>query len=183
MRSVVVCISAVVVFLTCTSKHGNDEADIAAKNNLAADGFDPNTFESFLRLDNYLTDGQIRDEEIQTIDSTCAILVNPTESQFLEMRESYGDELAVITDDNGYFQSNARGILDSASVKMIEAEKRFIRLRGENKKTWVLDIRKEGAPPWNLIIFNRRKEPEIIPAVDLTQNKTLQYFDIVTRKN
>jgi hypothetical protein len=151
------------------------------KNNFAEDGFDPNTFESFLRLDNYLTDDTIRDEEIQNVDSTCAILVNPTEAQFLEMQENYGDEIAVITDDNGYFQSNARAILDSAAVIMVEAEKRFIRLRGENKKTWVLDLRKEGAPPWNLIIFNTRKEPEIVPAIDLTENKAIQYFDIIKR--
>ena len=173
-------LTAVIFFFSCSSTQNEERNSIIdSSGNVYENGFDSNTFESFLRLDNYLTAAKINSPELQVIDSTCAILVNPTEEQFIEMKKTYEEDgLATLTDDNGYFQSYARYILDSASIKIMEAEKRFIRLVGENNQTWLLDIRKEGAPAWNLIIFNTRKEPEIIPAIDLTHNKIVQYFDV-----
>ena len=145
-------------------------------------GFDANTYESYLRLENYLTETKIPGEDIQVISFSCAILVNPTAERLSEMTEDYGeDDLATLIDDQGYFQSNARHILDSASVRIVEAEKRFIKCSGENSKTWLLDVRKEGAPPWNIILFNSRKEPEPVPATDLTRNKVAQFFDLTSQ--
>jgi hypothetical protein len=173
-------LTTVIFFFSCGSTPTEERiGTIDSAGYINENGFDSNTFESFLRLENYLCTAKIPSPELQVIDSTCAILVNPTDEQFIEMKENYGEDgLATLTDDNGYFQSNARHILDSASIKITEAEKRFIRLAGENNRTWLLDIRKEGAPAWNLIIFNTRKEPEIIPAIDLTHNKIVQYFDV-----
>lgn len=173
-------LTAIIFVFSCSSTQTEERnSAIDSTENIYENGFDSNTFESFLRLENYLTAAKITSPELQLIDSTCAIFVNPTEEQFIEMKKNYGEDgLATLTDDNGYFQSSARHILDSASIKITEVEKRFIRLVGENNKTWLLDIRKEGAPAWNLIIFNTRKEPEIIPAIDLTHNKIVQYFDV-----
>ena len=170
---------AAVIFLWACSTSQTDEPYTEADSVLNAydDGFDAHTFGSYQRLDNYLMATKIPLEDIQTIDSTSAIMVNPSTEQLSEMAEDYGvDDLATITDDQGYFQSMARHLLDSASILVVEAEKRYIRLTGENDKIWVLDVRKEGAPAWNLILFNTRKEPEIIPSTDLTTNKISQYF-------
>lgn len=127
----------VLFILSCSSTQTEvHNSSLIGTENIVENGFDSNTFESFLRLENYLTTAQITTPEIQVIDSTCAILVNPTEAQFNEMEETFGEEeLAILTDDNGYFQISARLILDSASIKMTEVENRFIRLVGENSKT------------------------------------------------
>jgi hypothetical protein len=172
-------LATVIVFFSCNSAQKEAHEDEAVKSEESLEsGFDPTSFESFLRLENYLSATKVVDSELQVIDSSCAIFVNPTGRQMKEMREAYGEEgLASLTDDNGYFQSNARRILDSVSVKIRDADKRFIKLIGEDGRTWILDLRKAGAPEWNLIIFNTRREPEIVPAIDLTQNKAVRYFD------
>lgn len=173
-------LAAIVLFWSCSSSQKDEPGHpFDSTANVYEYGFDANTFESYLRLDNYLTGIKIPPEQMQVIETTSAIVVNPTIDQLNEMTEDYGeDDLANISDDQGYFQSNARHILDSASINIIEAEKRFIKLNGDNNKSWVLDIRKEGAPAWNLILFNIRKEPEIIPATDLTRNKIAMFFDL-----
>jgi hypothetical protein len=171
----------VVIFVwSCSASHTKEQLteidSIAAATEF---GFDANTFESYLRLENYLAGAAVPEGELQVVSSSCAILVNPTAERLLEMTEDYGeDNLVTIIDDQGYFQSNARQILDWASISIVEAEKRFIKCSGENHKTWVLDTRKEGAPAWNIILFNSRKEPEPIPATDLTWNKVAQFFEL-----
>jgi hypothetical protein len=173
------CFAAVVLFASCNSpqKEVRDDETVSPEESLGS-GFDPASFESFLRLENYLSAAKIPESDLQVIDSSCAIFVNPNGRQITEMREAYGEEgLASLTDDNGYFQSNARRILDSVSVKIMDADKRFIKLKGQDGRSWILDLRKEGAPEWNLIIFNTRREPEIVPAIDLTWNRVVGYFD------
>ena len=174
---------AVIFLWSCGAAQTEERSGVADSTASAAEfGFDANTFESYLRLDNYLTGATIPAEDIQVIASSCAIFVNPTAERLSEMTEDYGeDDLATMIDDQGYFQSNARHILDSASIDIVEAEKRFIKCSGANDKTWVLDIRKEGAPAWNMILFNARKEPEPIPATDLTRNKVAQFFELNSR--
>jgi hypothetical protein len=173
-------ISSIIFFASCQSTQKDDRTSVVdSTGNFYEYGFDANTFESFMRLENYLSSAKISENEMQVIDASSVILINPTEEQILEMKEAYGDdELASLTDDNTYFQSIARHILDSLGVKTYEGEKRFIKLAGENNKTWLLDMRKPGAPAWNLVLFNKRKDPEIVPAIDLTTHKVVQYFDI-----
>jgi hypothetical protein len=173
-------ISSIILFASCQSSQKDDRTSIVdSTGNFYEYGFDANTFESFIRLENYLSSETISENEMQVIDASSVILINPTEEQILDMKEAYGDdEVASLTDDNSYFQSIARHILDSLAVKTYEGEKRFIKLAGENNRTWLLDMRKPGAPAWNLILFNTRKDPEIVPAIDLTTHKVVQYFDI-----
>jgi hypothetical protein len=173
-------ISSIIFFASCQSTQNEDRTSVVdSTGNFYEYGFDANTFESFMRLENYLSSAKISENEIQVIDVSSVILINPTEEQILDMKEAYGDDdLASATDDNSYFQSIARHILDSLAVKTHEGEKRFLKLTGENKKTWLLDMRKPGAPAWNLVLFNTRKDPEIIPAIDLTSHKVVQYFDL-----
>ena len=173
-------ISSIILFAACQSTQNDDRTSIVdSTGNFYEYGFDANTFESFMRLENYLSSAKISENEMQVIGASSVILINPTEEQILEMKEAYGDdELASLMDDNSYFQSIARHILDSLGVKAYEGEKRFIKLAGENNKTWLLDMQKPGAPAWNLVLFNTRKDPEIVPAIDLTTHKVVQYFDI-----
>jgi hypothetical protein len=173
-------IASLIVIVSCQSTQKEERTPVVdSTGHFYEYGFDANAFESFMRVENYLSSEKIDEDDWQLIDVTSALLINPTEEQIIEMEEAYGeDDLVSITDDNGYFQSIARHILDSLSIKTLEAEKRFIKLVGQNNKTWLLDIRKPGAPAWNLILFNIHKDPEIIPVMDLTSHKVVQYFDV-----
>jgi len=136
--------------------------------------------QSYFVLSNYYTAPETKPEhaDIQRIDSTCAILIYPTDEQIATLKKETGDNFMTIADDNSYYQGLAIEMLDSINVETINAEKRFITFRGKKGKLWTLDIRKEGAPAWNLIFFNRTKAPEIIPITDLSHRKIIEYFEI-----
>lgn len=140
-------------------------------------GFDENNYESFLDLNNYLVESPDTPGNVQVIDSSAVIVVNPTEEQIKEMEEKYGEDFYTIADDNSYYQSDATLKLDSLHVKTIYADKRFLKLQG-SKQNWIVDLRKEGAPEWNMIFFHADKEPEIVSAIDVTQEKIREYFGI-----
>lgn len=140
----------------------------------SVNGFNENNYESYLRLENYLSTSI--SGEIQTIDSTCAIVVDPTEDQIKKMEIEYGDDFPTIADDNSYFLSEAYLRLDSSHIKTVNANKRFLKLVGKSQ-TWILDIRKEGAPEWNMIFFHKDKTPEILSSLDATYDKIEDYFE------
>lgn len=87
------------------------------------------------------------------------------------------DDFYAAADDNIWYQGIALEMIGSAGIKSITTKGRFLKLIGENK-TWNLDIRKKNLPAWNLIFFNRNKEPEIISTIDLTTKQIVDYFDV-----
>lgn len=137
-------------------------------------------FEDVLKLDNYLVKGSVNEEDLQEISETVAILIYPTDAQIEKMEKEYGEEdFYTVADDNTYYQGTAMGMIDSLGVNTITAKNRFIRFKGrDGKSIWTLDIRKKGAPPWNLIFFHTDKSPEIISTVDLDYEKIKAYFDL-----
>lgn len=137
-------------------------------------GFNENDYESYLKLENYLSVNP--SGEIQTIDSSCAIVVDPTEEQMKKMEVEYGEDFATIADDNAYFLSEAYTRLDSSNIKTVNTNQRFLKLNGKSQ-TWILDVRKEGAPEWNIILFHKDKTPEILSSIDVTYEKIKDYFE------
>jgi hypothetical protein len=139
-----------------------------------ASGFDENNFDSYLNLNNYtVTDAAT--SNIQSINFNCAVIVNPTEDQVQSMEKEYGDDFSTMADDYSFYQSEAIVKFDSAKVKVVNAEKRFVRLIGSSR-SWILDLRKDGAPEWNIILFNIEKEPQVSSAIDVTYEKVGEYF-------
>ena len=140
-------------------------------------GFDENNYESFLELKNYRVDGEPDAAQILTVDSSGVIIINPTEGQVKEMEEKYGEDFYTIADDASFYQSEAMMRIDSAGIKKIglPSGQRYVRLKG-SASSWLLDLRKEGAPEWNMIFFNVRKEPEIVSAIDVTTDRIKQFF-------
>lgn len=129
-------------------------------------------------LDNYLTTDSFDEKTNDIIDFDCAILIYPTSEQIEEMKKNEGEEdFYVGADDSNWYQAMAIEKIDSVGIKTITANGRYIRLRGQNRN-WDLDIRKKNLPAWNLIFFKPTKEPKIISTVDLTVDKTKNYFEI-----
>jgi hypothetical protein len=141
--------------------------------------------QTFFVLRNYFsssTEKPVR-SQVQVIDSTCAILIYPTPDQLKGLQEEFGAGFDQVLDDNTYYQGLAIEMLDSIDVETINAEKRFITFKGTGSGTWTLDIRKQGAPAWNLIFFNDSKEPLIVPMSDLSHRKIIEYFDVKTNRD
>ena len=174
-------ISGVVIFLVISScgvkTTEGDLANVADSTStiLTVAGFDENNYDSFIELSNYQADNKPDPPDVQVIDSTSVIIINPTEAQVAEMEEKYGEDFYTIADDNSFYQYEAAARLDSLGIKTISAEKDFLQLQGKSEK-WILDIRKEGAPEWNMIFFHTGKKPEIVPSIDATHEKIKEYF-------
>lgn len=148
--------------------------------------FDKTDSSTYYELQNYFKDQAIAIEpaEIQMVDSTCAILIYPTEEQLAQLRAENGDAFQTIASDNIYYHGMAIQMLDSINVETVTANARYINFEGGSpSQSWTLDIRKEGAPPWNLIFFHKTKEPEIVPFVDLSRQKIIEYFQIQKKAN
>lgn len=143
--------------------------------------FDRNDPSSYLKLANYMHPLHLlpEPEEIQTVDSTCALLIYPSDEQLEALKKESGDDFRMIATDNTYYHGVAIEMLDAINVETIVAEARYIDFSDpKTKKLWRIDIRKEGAPAWNLIFFKEGHEPEIIPYADLSKEKIHEYFEI-----
>ncbi len=135
-------------------------------------------YESYYQLDSYLVNTNQDTANFQTIDTTCAILIFPTEKQIELMQEEHGEDFYTIADDNSFYQSQAITFLDSLNIHtIIVGSKRYLKLIDENKKEWILDIRQNGAPGWNLIFFSSNKKPKVVPAIDVTNELIMGFYN------
>jgi hypothetical protein len=141
-------------------------------------GFDENNYESFLNLENYKSAETPDPSEIRRVDSSAVIIIHPSVQQIKEMEEKYGEDFYTIADDASFYQAEAMMRIDSLGVKkiVIDDAHNYVHLKG-SAKTWLLSIRKEGAPEWNMIFFHITKDPEIISAIDVTTDKIKEFFE------
>lgn len=173
----------ILILLICSScgvknvETMSSSVDSVSPDSTVATGFDENNYESFLNLDNYIASALPNPADVQIIDSSAVIIINPTEEQIKEMEEKYDEDFYTIADDNSFYQAEAMMRLDSVGIKTVNAEKRYLKLKGKNSE-WVLDIRKEGAPEWNMILFTAEKSPEIVSSIDVTREKIREFFNL-----
>lgn len=134
---------------------------------------------SYFLLANYFKDPEVVPEkkELQLVDSTCAVIVYPTDEQLASLKTETGEKFMELADNYSYYQGIAIEMLDSIDIGTVAAEKRYITFKGPKKKLWELDVRKDGAPAWNLIFFKTNKDPEIISITALSRDKIMDYFE------
>ena len=155
-------------------------ADTVAADTLTTkSNFNKNDSTTFFVLTNYLKDSaqEVPRTDLQVVDSTCAVIIYPTDAQLDILKFETGDKFMEIADAYSYYQGIAIVLLDSIDIGTIEGEKRFITFKGPKSKKWELDVRKEGAPAWNLIFYKTSKDPEIVSITDLSREKILSYFE------
>jgi hypothetical protein len=127
-------------------------------------------------LKSYLDDQKVDTASLQTIDYRCALVIDPTDEQIQEMKKKYGeDDFYTMADDGNYYQATATKLLDSLGIKTVWANKPFVRFIGANK-VWTLNLGRKGLPVWNLILFNKNKEPKIVGTAGLTTEAIDNYF-------
>ena len=133
-------------------------------------------FDRWYKIQNYIIQGNIPDDSIQVVDAVGVIVINPTDEQIDKMIREYGeDDFYTVADDNSFYQASAMAQLDSFAVHTVLAEKRYLKLAG-NGKTWLIDVRPEGAPEWNMIFFDKKQEPKVMSAIDVTPEELASYF-------
>lgn len=133
-------------------------------------------FDRWYQIQNYIVQGNIPDDSIQVVDAVGVIVINPTDEQIDKMIREYGeDDFYTVADDNSFYQASAMAQLDSFAVHTVMAEKRYLKLAG-NGKTWLIDVRPEGAPEWNMIFFDKTQEPKVMSAIDVTPEELASYF-------
>ena len=161
-------------FLPSCSKSTTEGTDhsVASDSAQAESEFD---YDKLFILESYLADGNFGENELQTIDSTCAIFVFPTEEQLENLKKTEGaDNFETILDDGNFYQAAAMNLI--LGFKTITANSRYLVLKGQ--QTWALDIRRKNLPEWNLILFQVNKAPIIVPTAGLGPETILEYFQI-----
>ena len=172
----------IIIILVCfscgvkTVETASSVAD-ATPSDSAQNGFDENNYESFLDLENYKVNEIPDASDIEVVDSSSVIVVVPSEQQVKEMEEKYGEDFYTIADDASFYQAEAMMRLDSVGVKkvVVGSVQRYVQLKGTSG-SWLLDVRKEGAPEWNMIFFHVDKTPEIVSSIDVTTDKIKEFF-------
>jgi hypothetical protein len=157
----------------CTKRNGTTTSQ--------EDSIDSKPVYTALTLDEYKefynSDSTVVNTDL-IIDFDCAVLIYPTEEEIDEMRKKYGDEdFYIIADDNNWYQGMAIDMLDSVGIKKATVHCDSLRFRGEDK-VWGFDLKRDSLSGWNIILFSRRKGPQVISAVDLTTREIRDYFDI-----
>lgn len=186
-------LTTILIFTMCTSPKtestdkdstGVGESVAESAKDTVAEEAPSKDYGSSIELKKYLvSENGISPDEIQVIDSTCAISIWPTDQQIEKMQnEMDDDEYNTIVDDNSYYLGEAINRIDSLQLKIVLAKKRYLKLKG-TQATWFLDIRSDSVPEWNLIFFNVNKEPQIADQVDVAVNPKAkailrQYFDL-----
>ncbi len=150
-----------------TSTHG-DSLAIESADSIALD---------YSQLDNYLQAGVTDTTTVETIDFDCAVLIYPTEEQIASMEKEYGDDFYTVADDAQFYQAAAIEKLDSAGIpQVVSNSKRYLKFKG-NSREWTLDVRKKGAPEWNVIFFKKERQPRIAYAIDVNSDSIQSYFN------
>lgn len=180
MTRIILPLAVLLFAAACSSnRSGEDVNDTLSRGDMAIPEEYGNEYERFMDIDGYSVDSMaVRPDQLQVIDSTMAIIINPTIEQMADMEEEYGEDFPTVADDAGFYHANAVITLDSLQVKTRIAQKRYLKFQGDGGKTWLVDLRMEGAPEWNIIFFHTQKTPRVISAIDVDRRVIQQYFDI-----
>lgn len=131
----------------------------------------------YLVLDSYACLEPADTSLVEIIDQDCALIIYPTDQQIEDMKKEYGeDDFYTIADDSQYYQAMAIEKLDSAGIKKEGTEKRYVKFTGTGFSR-TLDIRRKGAPAWNIILFKIDKAPKVVTGIDLTVDSVKTYFN------
>ncbi len=152
----------------------NDSTSFSQKDSTKA----PSNYQK-LTFDDYIETKTVSAGEVQEISESCALIISPTDDQIEQMKKEYGeDDFYTVADDATFYQGTARKIIDSLGVKTIDANKSLVKFNGSQQKSWTLTIRRKYAPEWNIILFHKEKQPEIVTPIDATGEKVKKYFGL-----
>ena len=114
-------------------------------------------------------------KDIQTVPARCAVLVYPSDEQIKSSKEELGDEGAETAGDDGsFYMSQVITNLEVLKVPQIVAKRRYLRLKGSGGL--LIDLRKDGAPYFNLVLCSNSKSPVLRSPIDASKDFIEGYF-------
>ena len=114
-------------------------------------------------------------KEIQIIPVRCAVLIYPSDEQIKSVREELGDEDSETAGDDGnFYMSEVITTLEALKVPQIVAKRRYLRLNGQ--RGVLIDLRKDGAPFFNLLLCSNSKPPVFKSPIDANKEFIEAYF-------
>ena len=102
------------------------------------------------------------------------VLIYPDDDQIAALRQRGEEAYNISVDDGMYYHGMALEVLSGLNIRIVTAEKRFLRFRGKNQR--LLDIRKKNLPYWNLLLFASDVDPMIVEAATLDRATVAHYF-------
>lgn len=178
MKSFAAIVLIAFVLASCNQSKKEEIAQDSAAVVTDSSSIKEEIIEDPFKLETYLFQGKVNGNDVQTISETSVLVVNPTDEQIEEMKEEYGEEdFYTIADDASFYQAGALSLIDSLGIKKVNAEKPFALLIGEAAPVTV-NLRRKGAPGWMIILFNKKKTPKIVPAIDVNREMLNEYFDL-----
>jgi hypothetical protein len=112
------------IFISCSSREPSSSEANDSDTTSVID-------QRFYNIDAYLETSVVNNNDVEIIESDCALLISPTEDQIAAMIKEYGEEdFSTIADDNAWYHSSARMLLDSIGVRIISPATRYVRFVG-----------------------------------------------------
>lgn len=169
MRPILIVLSILV--FACSGRR--DESVAGVQDTLQSTGsFNSYLPETYTNLQNYLAKPG---EAAITITKPVVLLVNPTLEQIDSLEKEFGEDFYTIADDAAYYMSNANSLIDSLQIPTENATGRYYKFVGRTN-SWTLDLRKPGAPEWNILFFHPDSVPVICIPIDVNREKLEKYF-------
>jgi hypothetical protein len=109
------------------------------------------------------------------IDFDCAVIVSPAFEEVEALRTMLGSDDESIEINITHSKTISKRI-ELYGIKTIPTMERFIIFKGE-KATWKLDMRRDSISAWKVILFNKAKEPIVLPNILVTKDDVEQYFE------
>ena len=163
---------SLIALIRCSPGSGAESKATDSTLSVSEIPIDPN---DLFKLENYLTAETPDTSMTQMADFDCAVIIYPNDDQIKSMEEEYGDDFMTIADDAAFYQSEASSLLDTLQIRTVLTSRKYVQLKGE-QQTWSLDVKKKGLPEWNMILFNTKRNPIIMPTAGIVRDSVARYF-------
>ena len=153
-----------------TKNQGIDKADSTAPVSILASVSAQKAKQTGSPMDfrSYLVDSA-PDRDCQVINEKAVVFVFPDSIQIETMKKEEGDtNFYVAADDANWYWSEAHEFLTKKTVKVIEAEKRYLKFEAASGPIF-FDTKAGISEGWIVILFRRDSLPQIIKSVDIEQ--------------
>src|SRR5687768_14739533 len=120
--------------MACSSKKTESTATDSLASQATTRVVPEENYEQWFDINTYVVSADVASDDLQSIDSTAVIIVSPTEEQIDNLiRENGEEDFYTIADDNSFYQASAISQLDSFAIETVIAEKRYLKLVGNNQ--------------------------------------------------
>ena len=171
MNKIIPFLLVFVLLSSCKTKSSDQNSEIqsAQHESTVKQGANFNSYEESFKLENFIVEGNIIENEITTINENCGIIINPDSLQIEAMKgetEEEQENFYIAADDNNYYQDEASKFLDSLKIKKIYPKTRYLKFTKNNENIF-FDTKAKYSRGWMVILYLNNKKPKIVDFVSI----------------